>query len=265
MRKITILLIVFLLLSIVIFESVSADKEKPVLHEGDYWNYDVIMTTSGRNIIGTERYEVKTTESISINEAQYDAHIVNFIANISTVISGTTLLRNIDSINYYRESDFSLMKYVTDDSELGHYEVVYQSPFVGIEWPITFGKSWERKTNITMTNSSGPIKMEQTFQYECIGETDVNTSAGLFTCYIVKNYEKGSESTNYSLWYYSSKVGFEPVLNEYYIDGVLYKSSKLTSFQYTPTPDNQESTPGFELILVLFAVALVLFWQRKRI
>ena len=56
-----------------------------------------------------------------------------------------------------------------------------------MDYPITMSNEWERHTTVTITNSSGKYTEGQNLYYECTGTIDVNTKAGLFSCYIVKH------------------------------------------------------------------------------
>jgi len=252
-------------------EGVSADMQKPIWNEGDYWQYDVdINIGEGLTIGGTEQIEVKSTKTITIDGSQYVARMVVITKEISTEISGIPINMSADGIGYYRETDFSLMKLVVDDPT-GHSETVYSYPFIGIDWPIAVGKSWERTTTVTVTNASGTTASDITYYCECTGETDVNTLAGLFLrCYIVKVYEDEKTEQDYHISYFSPDVGYANVRFEKYSEGALSFSQELTSFKYSSSSTSDEatdggrSTPGFELLFIVCAMALILFWKRKR-
>jgi hypothetical protein len=251
-----------LLLSMMVISSNAlSDFEMPTWNEGDYWKYDVQYDSfSGRSNV-----EVKQARTITIEDQQYDARIVTIHRNVSGQFMGSSYTFESDFIKYYRESDMLLMKYIEDSSVTGHSELVYSPPFVGMDWPITVDKEWERHTTATITNSSGTETKEVDFYYKCTAKTDVNTKAGLFTCYIVKTWRGENEEDDYNLFYMSPNVGYQYVMYESYEDGEMTYQKKLTSFKYTkPSENNGEGIPGFELTLLIIAITSVILIKRWR-
>jgi hypothetical protein len=165
-------------LMIVLLGNATAQLEKPRWHEGDYWEYD--FSSFGEPPLSGKNYmEVNGIKTITIEGKQYEARMVTYHAK--TLNSPSV---EVERIEYWRESDMAIMKYVEDKSIGGHEEAIYTPPLVEMDWPIIVDKEWERHLTVTITNPSGTEKEEINFYYKCIGKTDVTTKAGLFACYI---------------------------------------------------------------------------------
>ena len=267
-KKIAIGITALLLLSSMMMLSgiVSAELEKPEWHEGDYWEYTVSRWEEYLTASGQKYVEVKQEKTITIEGSQYNARMVTLHLNMSGQYMGSSYTFERDTIKYYRESDMSYMKGIVDSTTTGHEEYVYSPPFVGMDYPITVGKEWERHTTITIANSSGTKTEDVDFYYKCTGETDVNTKAGLFSCYAIKAWWEEKGGNNYSIWYQSPDAGYQPVMQEEYEDGEKTYQEKLTSFKYTkPSQDNggNDGIPGFEITFLIIAIASIILFKRR--
>lgn len=263
--KVIIICIIVVSTFIIFPKSVSANIEKPTLSIGDYWDYEMKWYYEEDTITGNGRLEVKEEKTITVNDIDYNAYMDTASFTLtSTSYSGELIL---DFIYYYRTSDFAVIKETMDSNQLGHSERTYNPP-TSLDWPLIVGESWQCETELTEIEGGISTTEEITEYYECLLETYVTTSAGIFNCYIVKKWDSKNSIDNYTLTYYSSEIG-NYVKREIYTDGVLNMVLTLLSYKYslfsTSDSDSDEKgfTSGFEIIFVIFAFCLFLFWKRK--
>ena len=283
---IVIIMTILLILVGLITIKVSADMQKPVFTDGDYWEYDIELFNEDLEIIitGNSRIEVHGKKTITINGSQYDARIVTDNSELIGYFLNNTLNLSSNAIKYYQEEDNSLMIYIKNSAMDGYSEIVYDYPFVGFYWPIKVGFSWQRTAPMTFINGSGTSSEEVTFYYDCIGKSDVNTSAGIFTCYKIK-IRSVKDDSHYTISYRSPDTGYFEVKSEEYQNGALTRRMELKSYKYTPSSTNQEEeeksngnndgvkknedtnkvgkTPGFEFTIYIFAIILLLWFKKK--
>jgi hypothetical protein len=291
MRKIAILLIAFgLLLSLLIFnfESVSADMEKPVFSEGDYWEYDVVYSSDAT---GTARWEVKSEDNITINGTNYDGILMEFNES-SYSASYPAGPIHTNGVGYITLSNHSMVKSFfnsTNDFQLSQITSTSEtlSSDNQNDWPLKVGGSRRTTTktnaiwsitNLITGNISYNNYTETSETYTvCEGITNVETPAGIFECYIKRSLSgypiEENDIGNSSYSYYSSRVG-SYVKQVQYIDGEIVSVYNLTSYKYSASGTSDNTTdkgksedkgiPGFELIFVVCAIALILVWKRKR-
>ena len=148
-----------------------------------------------------------------------------------------------------------------------------------IMYPISIGKSWKMQTNITLqiiNISNGKIEYEdieyKNWEYECIGKENVKTKAGTYECYLLqyKTYDEFDKETITYMGYFSEKVGMGPVKTEIIIQNLdtkeeIYRHTvELTSFKYSGNMEsNGESTPGFEVFLLMVGIGILLVWKKR--
>jgi len=277
--------IMFILTSLI----VTADMQKPVLTEGDYWHYDVKLFYDDSDIIitGERRIEVHSNKTITINGSQYDSRIVLDYSEIYGYNFNNTLNLSSYTVKYYNEDDISLMVYIKNDAINGYSEIVYKYPFVGFYWPLISGFSWIRTAQRTYSNITKSITEEITFYYECLGITNISTSAGYFKCYKIK-IRSAEDESYYTITYRSPDTGYFEVISEEYNNDFLTKKTELKSYKYTPNTsieeNNNESkdnnnnetknknetnqeieTPGFEFIISIFLIFLILILKKNKI
>ena len=186
-KQFIVIIMIISLFFILIFLVVSADMQKPVLTEGDFWDYDIELfyEDSDTIITGERKIEVHNNKTITINDSQYNSRIVTDYSKAIRNFSNNTVNLSSYVIKYYTEDDISLIIYIKNDAIYGYSEIVYEYPFVGFYWPIRSGFSWERTAIRTYSNYTDSKTEEITFYYECLGTTNISTSAGFFTCYII--------------------------------------------------------------------------------
>jgi hypothetical protein len=284
---IVIIMCILLISMILITMKVSADMQKPTFTKGDYWEYDIELYNENSETIitGNRRIEIHNNTSIAINDSQYNARIVTDNTELISNLSNNTLNLSSNVIKYYREEDTSLMIYIKYSAIYGYSEIVYNYPFVGLYWPIRSGFSWERTAHRNYSDYTGSISEEITFYYECLGISDINTSAGLFNCYNIKIRSAGDDS-NYTISYRSPETGYFEVKSEEYQDGLLNKKMELKSYQYTSNlsineegeeyndnnngknknieKTNERETPGFEFMIYIISVSILLWLIKQK-
>ena len=190
-----------------------------------------------------------------------------------------------NAIKYYQEDDNSLMIYVKNSAMYGYSEIVYDYPFVGFYWPIKIGFSWQRIAKRTYSNYTSSTTDEITYYYDCLGKSEVNTSAGFFECYEIK-IRSVKDDSYYTISYRSPDTGYFEVKSEEYQDGVLTRRMKLKSYKYSPNSSSEREeeesngnndsvkknedktkggkTPGFEFIIYIFALTLLLWFKKQK-
>jgi len=284
-KHLIVIIMTVLLISVsLITIKVSANMEKPVFTEGDYWEYDIKLFNEDLETIitGNSRIEVHGNQTITINGTQYDARIVTDNSELIGYFSNNTLNLSSNAIKYYREDDNSLMIYIKNSAMYGFSEIVYNYPFVGFYWPIRLGFSWQRTAMRTYSNYTSSTTDEITYYYDCLGKSEINTSAGFFECYGIK-IRSVKDDSYYTISYRSPDTGYFEVKSEEYQDGVLTRRMELKSYKYTQNLSNEEEesngnkegakknedtngggkTPGFEFIICIFALTLLL-WIKKQ-
>jgi hypothetical protein len=276
----------FLILITLISANAYADMEKPIFFEGDYWEYYIELYNEELEPIinGESRIEIHGKYNVTIDNSEYEARIITDTSVLFGSYLNNTLNLSSITVKYYQESDISLMIYVKDSVIDGHSEIIYSYPFVGFYWPIKVGFSWERKAMMTFKNDSSSFSDEVAFYYECIGKSEVNTSIGIFSCYMIKIRSAGDDS-QYTISYRSPEVGYFEVKSEEYKNDYLTKKMILKSFKYTSNSTNNGEgkndgdyddiienddtskggkTPGFEFMILLCPIIfLVLFIKRR--
>jgi hypothetical protein len=265
---------------------VSADMQKPVLTEGDFWIYDIELFYEDSDIIktGERKIEVHSNKIITINGSKYNSRIVTDYSIVISNFSNNTVNLSSYVIKYYTEDDISLMIYIKNDAIYGYSEIVYEYPFVGFCWPIRSGFSWERIAIRTYSNYTDSKTEEITFYYECLGKTNISTSAGFFTCYIIK-IRSAEDESYYTISYRSPGTGYFEVKSEEYHNDFLTKKTELKSYKYTTEIfieeengeyydsndtknnnilNNENKSPGFEIIILLLSLISIIILKKKK-
>jgi hypothetical protein len=133
---------------------------------------------------------------------------------------------------------------------------------VGASWSLTA----EEKETDTSTLSGGIFGEGEpstdytnktvTINYECIDRNSVTVTAGTFDAYEIRETEVG-ESGNYSIKYISSETKGEVKSIDYDKDGTILSISELVSYDVTAVTNGNGDTPGFELVILFGAVAII--------
>ena len=269
-KRIIVTLMLFILFGGLCLSPVSsATFLKPQVEVGDYWNYEGnyygIPITSTTSITGRT--------NITVDDETYDV-LVEF-TTIDGSIEGTVSI-HFNFTTYIHVSDYSIVKLVehynsstTNQTALLHYESIYSPPQDIMQYPIDVEETWQNQYNVTKIDL-GTTNISEIFKTEYVKceRADTEYAAGKeFNCYVVKTTESEEDQGTYTLMWISSSVGLEAVKTETYQNGQLIMSLILSSYNiaHPVEPENGGGgTPSFELILVICAAAMVLFWKRKR-
>ena len=270
-KRIIVTLMLFMLFGGLCLSPVSsATFLKPQVEAGDYWNYEGnyygIPITSTTSITGRT--------NITVNNEIYDV-LVEF-TTIDGEIEGVASLY-FNFTTYVRVSDYAVVKTVehynssaVNQTTVLNYESIYSPPTDIMQYPIDVGDIWQSQYNVTKIDL-GTMNISESFKTEYVKceRADTESAAGKeFYCYVVKTGESGEDQGNSTRMWISSSVGLEPVKTEIYQNDQLIISLKLISYNiaHPVEPENSGGeTPGFELIIIICAMALVLFWRRRRI
>jgi len=248
----------------------SATFLKPQVEVGDYWNYEGnyygIPITSNTSITGRT--------NITVDNETYGV-LVEFTTIDGEIEEIASLHFNFTT--YVRVSDYAIVKTVehynystANQTALLHYESIYSPPQDIMQYPIEVGETWQNQYNVTKTDL-GTTNISKSFKTEYVKceRADTESVAGKeINCYVVKTTESEENQSSYTLMWISSSVGLETVKTETYQNGQILISLMLSSYNiaHPVEPENGGGgTPGFELVLAIIAMALVLFWKRKRI
>ena len=246
-----------------------ADLAKPQTMVGDSWNYigNYMGTTATCNVTVTQRI------NITVENKVYDVFIS--VGTVKGTGPRNASLHRIETA-YFRVSDGALVKitdyfnYSSDDlNQTVTYDYIYSPPLDMMHYPIILGEKWENNYLLkTIDLLSGNISEAQTNEfYECENITTEFEMNKEFECYVVKKTEY-LEDQRYDTRYYLSEVtGSEPVRLDVEYDGSNFVSLRLVSYNIANAkePKNEiEKSPGFELILVILVIALVIYLKRNR-
>lgn len=266
-RTIAMLVLLLLIADLVLVSISSADLVMPQTTVGDYWNY------SG-NYLGTTasfKATVKERKNITVGNEIYDVFVS------VDIIEGTgphnASLHRTQTV-FYRVSDDAVVKiidYFNYSSDILNqtftYEYVYSPPLNMFHYPINVGNKWENQyksitTDVLALNISEKQVNES---YECERTTIEQDMGQDFNCYVIKKTEFTSEG-RWDTWYYlSPNTGSEPVRLDVELNGQTIVSLRLTSYNVAqPGETESKGTPGFELAMVLIAIALTAFLLRRK-
>jgi len=187
-----------------------AALEEPAIHEGDYWNHDVAGGYGEWTYQGTSHDEVVGETTITIEGESYyvwesTMHMEYAGEDFTTLYEGTW---------YVRESDYAAVKSIAytnttypGGTSSSFSETIYQPIQPDMEYPTDVGDTWEIHRNNTVTDDTGIHIVPEDIYYECTGTEDVTTDVGTFSCYMIKSRNNSTDTSNYTVSYYSNEVG----------------------------------------------------------
>jgi len=269
-KRIIVMLILFMLFGCLCLSPVSsATFLKPQVEVGDYWNYEGnyygIPITSTTSITGRT--------NITVNNETYDV-LVEF-TTIDGEVEGIAAL-HFNFTTYVCVSDYAVVKTVEhynssaiNQTTLLHYESICSPPTDIMQYPIEVGETWQSQYNVTKIDL-GTMNISESFKTECVEceRDDTESAAGKeFYCYVVKTSESEEGQGISTRMWISPSVGLEPVKTETYQNDQLIISLRLLSYNiaHPVEPENGGGgTPGFELVLAVCAIAMILLLRRKR-
>jgi hypothetical protein len=259
---------------------------------GDSWEYRI---TGEEGLVRLVSYDIIGENTVEIDGINYDVHVVDITGSVEDIgegfIPSTTFVEGTDIITatlYRSKNDEITQKLVgtisfqvehtvgtiynisleSDNTKKvisgGHPDVIE----VGASWSVTI----EEKETDTSTLSGGIYGEGEpsteytnktgTTNYECIDKKSVTVTAGTFEAYEIRETEVG-ESGNYSIKYISSETKGEVKSIDYDKDGTILSISELVSYDVTAVTNGNGDTPGFELAILICAVAVMGLLKRR--
>jgi len=270
-RKIILaLLLLYLLIVFLLVIPISiADLSKPQTTIGDYWNYsgNYMGTTATCNVIITER------KNITIENETYD--VFESVGTVRGTGPRNASLHRIETA-YIRVSDCAIVKindyfnYSSDDLiQIAEYEYLYSPPLDMMQYPVSVGEKWENnyslKTIDIFSGNTTDTHVSEFFEYEkTTTEFEMNKT---FECCVVKKTEYLEGQRYETRYYLSEETGSEPVKLEVEYNGSNLVLLKIISYNLVSTKeleDEIEKTPGFELILLIFVIVVVIYLKQYK-
>lgn len=266
-------------------DKVDVEFENPGRNIGNYWVYKFTFKAPTKDIEwkGTVKREIKDIVKIELGNTTYQTYkiISNFNFNkggkVDSNIYGD-FIPCIDNVEYRRTSDLALIKSkeITKRKEGSNIinNITYDPALIRYGFPMEVGKKWNIKgyQNVTSTTSSSAFYPNESLEgnYECTEFKNIETEAGAMNCYIIK--EKGHGFlTSYSGHIYLNESVNNFVRRNYkariYRGGIVSEMTmNLTSYSLKQTKKHQsKDTPGFELILLLSTISIILFWKKQHV
>jgi hypothetical protein len=234
---------------------VCADMDKPTLHVGDSWTYDLLMYQMGMEFTG---------EMITEMEGQTSSHgHTVFILSLdgsgtveSSEGSGTFDMWGHEHMRTSDLADVELNMSLRIDMTVGEVEIttwvyteqVYDPPNNRWDFPIAVGDEWTSVSEVTETFTMRTLQFDETTEdtytthlnYTCEGLETLNVPAGSFSSYKIK--EEMEEGHGY--WYLSPDVGLIVKMESYNESQELTMSYELKSYSYTPGNGNGNGGNG---------------------
>jgi hypothetical protein len=259
----------------------------------DSWQYRI---TDEEGLVRLLSYRITGEDIIEIDGTNYDVHVVAVTGNVEDVGEGflpnTNFIEGTDIITatFYRSKDDDITQKVVgtisfqvEDTAGTIYNFSLESEntkrVISGARPdvIEIGSSWsltvEEKETDTSTLSGGIFGEGEpsteytnntgTTNYECIGKNSVTVTAGTFDAYEIRETEV-SESGNYSIKYISSETKSEVKSIDYDKDGTILSISELISYDVTAVADENGDAPGFEPILMIIAIGIIILINHRR-
>ena len=269
-RKIifSLFLLSLFIINLLIIPTSTAELPKPQTTIGDYWNYigDYMGTTATCQVIVTERI------NITIENEIYDVFVS--VGTVDGKGPNNASLHRIETA-YFLVSDGSLVKindyfnYSSDElNQTVTYDYLYFPALDMMQYPIILGEKWENNYLLkTIDFASGNISETQTNEsYECEKATSEFEMNRTFDCYVIKKTEYIQGQRYDTSYYLSEETGSEPVRLDVEYDGSNIVSLRIVSYNIANSkePERNEKTPGFELILVLIVILLIIYLKQKR-
>jgi len=257
--------VVYILCIIMFFSGLSsAELKQPTYHKGDYWEYKIISGTDLMPYEGTLRYEIKNETTITANGESYD--VWEIFSSSTRRPTDANYYYNMTVISYHRKSDDAVVKQIWkydyfSPYGVGTYQVerTYKNIQPDLEFPVNVGNAWERHSQFEyrIIDTGENDTAESYRYYECIGTSKEKTDVGKFLCYVIKTWS--NSSSDYSLAYYSNKVG-NIVKSVTYSNNTVVESMTLTAYKYGI---NNGGLPSFEIYAIIIAVIITFIASRK--
>lgn len=302
-RKIIVGLVLMLVLSSlnVISENVSAEikKEDMLWSIGDKWEFRYTTLSGGVTMVFKMFIETTGESLVEIDGVNYEVFVaeldgemeaitavnLSLVDDSSTITGKLYVAKDSDTTKTVEDMIYQLNEETTDTIINQTINVVTISRVISGEKPdvIDIGTNWvytvktETTTTTTVSGSFYDNYIEpgytntttatqsntETMNYECIGEKTITTAGGTFETYEVKVSQVGQQG--YTLRYISSIVKDDVKDITYDNDANIVSLVELVSHSVKQDSSPTSETPGFELVIVICGIAIILFWKRKRI
>lgn len=266
--KISLILLLFTIFLLLIPVPL-AKLSKPQTTIGDYWNYtgNYMGTTATCNVIITDR------KNITIENETYDVFVS--VGTVRGIGPDNASLNRIETA-YILASNGAIVKindyfnYSSDDLiQIAEYDYIYSPPLYMMRYPISLGEKWENNYSLkTIDIISGNITDSQASEfYECEKTTTDLELNKNFVCYVIKKTEFLDDERYDTIYYLSEETGSEPVKLDVEFNGLAVVSLNLISYKIASVKEQEnkiEDTPGFEFILFIFVIVILIYLNRKK-
>jgi len=300
-REIIIGLVLMLMLSSlnIISENVSAEikKEDMAWSIGDKWEFRYTTLSGGMTMVFKMAIETTGESVVEIDGVNYEVFVTDLdgemeaitAVNLSLVDDSSTITgklyvaKDSDTTKTVEDMIYQIKEETTDTIINQTINIVTISRVISGEKPdvIDIGTNWvytvKTETTTTTTTSFYDTSTEseytntttatqsstETINYECIGEKTITTAGGTFETYEVKGSQVGQQG--YTLRYISP-IAKEDVKDiTYDNDANIVSLVEIISYDVKQASSPAAETPGFELVVVLCSMVVILLWKRKRI
>lgn len=302
-REIAFGLVLMLVLSsiTIISGNVSAEIKKEDMNWsiGDKWEYRYTTATLNQTMIFEMTVETTGESTIEIDGISYDVYVGKLTGQLKTVhiasqfnttlasgstITGTSyvakendeITKTIQNLKYQLIEELSgkffdfnqTIVTATNATSGGKPDVID----IGTNWSTTIKTITTTTTTVSgsyfedympgYTNTTTATDTQTgTFTYECTGKKNITTDAGTFETYVIERGKVGEQG--YMLQYLSSAVKNEVEDVAYDIYGNMISITELISYNLA-SASSTKKTPGFELVIIICSIAVILLWKRKR-
>ncbi len=285
----------------VISRNASAEikKEDMTWSIGDKWEFRYTTLSGGVSMVFKMFIETTGESLVEIDGVNYEVFVaeldgemeaitavnLSLVDDSSTITGKLYVAKDSDTTKTVEDMTYQLNEETTGTIINQTINVVTISRVISGEKPdvIDIGTNWvytvktETTTTTTVSGSFYDNYIEpgytntttatqsntETMNYECIGEKTITTAGGTFETYEVKASQVGQQG--YTLRYISSIVKDDVKDITYDNDANIVSLVELVSYSIKQASSPTSETPGFELVIVICGIAIILFWKRKRI
>lgn len=289
------IILLAIILSLLLVSKISEPSPEipaPVLHSGDFWEYEVMETEEALVIEGTETFTVTGIDEVNVGGVKNSVFVMHLSGSGTfygfSAMSGTW---TENGVYYYRLSDLLPVKSDVDLEmsgmssfyNYGQVKISAQNVsdynIISSSWRYSLKVGDQGLYNLKVSaNASYRIDMpsgyedynttENSTYYEewafwCQKKVKVTVPAGTFDTYLIKRTLQ-KDGSYYLLWY-SPEVGNHVKIEHYNEDGSKNLDKELNSYSYRGAPNNfvVENLP-YILIIVTVAVIVILIFMRIR-
>jgi hypothetical protein len=269
---------------------------------GDEWELRYTTSSANLTMIFTMKATVTGESQFEIDGVTYDAYMCALTGNLESVnmplvlnlslaegsiITGTLYVskENDEITKTTQNMDYGLMEETTDKFLNFTQTVITITQVISGQAPETIDvdTNWVETiesdttttttisgsfydafiqpgyTNTTTTNST----TTNTYNYECTSQKSITTAAGTFQTYEIRRNIVGEQG--YLLQYPAAEVKSDVKEVQYDNNGNIISLIELISYDVASNSSTTTKTPGFELVIVVCSIAMILLWKRKRI